>query len=260
VDFSYPISDLVGLALRMNKVVVLDHHATAKDNLSAEAFKKFGAIHVDEVDGFVKTVFGDSAPQDVKFDMAKSGAVLAWEYFHPGVAVPEFFLYLQDRDLWQWKMPMSREVSDAIRSYPFNFEVWKSILVEIAYLKTEGVGIRRMTKQIVEQAARNAAFGWFDLHPSHVPQVVLHVKTEAEDGVENQYYTPILNCTAFISETCEKMLELHPEAKFVASYFDSKDGKRIWSLRSRKDFDCAFVSKAFGGGGHAQACGFTQTI
>lgn len=62
------------------------------------------------------------------FDMKKSGAVMAWEYFHcSGLAssydntseesqrrIPELFRYILDRDLWQWKLPHSREISAAL--------------------------------------------------------------------------------------------------------------------------------------------------
>ena len=35
--------------------------------------------------------------------------------------------YLEDRDLWRWKLPASRQVSAAIASYPFDFEVWNHL-------------------------------------------------------------------------------------------------------------------------------------
>lgn len=237
LDFSYPTQPLTELWGRSAKLVVLDHHATARTELQSMVVKE---------------------PSVIRFDMEKSGAVLAWEYFHLGTPVPELMLYLQDRDLWQWKLPDSREVSDAIRSYPFDFSVWEQFITKtgaILSLSIEGVGIRRMTKQIVELAARNARFAIFQKSGSVDFQDSLDAL-----GPDYSLYqaAPVLNCTAFISETCEQMLALHPQAKFVASYFDAKDGSRIWSLRSRKDFDCSKISKQFGGGGHAQASGFTQ--
>jgi nanoRNase/pAp phosphatase (c-di-AMP/oligoRNAs hydrolase) len=53
------------------------------------------------------------------------------------------------------------------------------------------------------------------------------------------------------------MLALHPEAPFVAAYFENEKGQRVWSLRSRAGFDCSEVAKRLGGGGHPQAAGFT---
>ncbi len=42
---------------------------------------------------------------------------------------------------------------------------------------------------------------------------------------------------------------------FVAAYKDMAD-RRLWSLRSRGDFDVGEVAKARGGGGHKNAAGF----
>jgi len=113
VDFSYPRQQLLELAQRMNSVVVLDHHATAQQDLNE------------------LTLPGKESK--IIFNMAKSGAVLTCEYFH-GESLKcevgqlgEFFAYLQDRDLWTFKLPQSREVSMALRSYPMDFKTWSSI-------------------------------------------------------------------------------------------------------------------------------------
>ena len=56
------------------------------------------------------------------FDMTKSGAILSWEYFHPGKESPKFIQYIQDRDLWKWELPYSKEFSAAFDMIPFEFE------------------------------------------------------------------------------------------------------------------------------------------
>jgi hypothetical protein len=280
LDFSYPAEELVWLA-GTRGVYVIDHHATAKDSLSMDAFKKIYHIESEEdnVAGGEPMIrmLDDWLAVDntlrIRFDMDKSGAVLAWEYFFPGVDVPDFFLYLQDRDLWQWRLPLSREVNDAIRSYPFDFNVWRCISGmnpnPIPRLQDEGSALRRMTQTIVRQAARNAARAEFSVFANKPAKMEIWVnsaecvpfhETEPSSvfGTEKRHVVPVLNCTAFISETCEELLRIHPEARFVATYFDGKDGKRVWSLRSRPDFDCSVIAKAFGGGGHKQASGFTQ--
>ena len=61
LDFSYPKDVLYKMA-ETAKVVVLDHHKTAQADLEGVEF--------------------------AKFDMTKSGAVLAWEYFHPNSPTP----------------------------------------------------------------------------------------------------------------------------------------------------------------------------
>lgn len=252
VDFSYPTAEIEQLMSSRGKVVILDHHETARTELQSMEAEHKGEPHL------------------IRFDMTKSGAVMAWEYFFPNQPVPKFFLYLQDRDLWQWKLENSREVSDSIRSYPFEFEKWQEVSGIravgrhtpneescITTLMQEGIGIRRLTRQTVELAAKNA--GWAIFQKSK--EIVFQDEVGGLGPEFSIYWAaPALNCTAFISETCEQMLVLHPTAKFVVSYFDTNDGKRIWSLRSRPEFDCSIIAKHFGGGGHKQAAGFTQTL
>src|SRR5580692_9183886 len=125
LDFSYPTGKIEDLVTSHDRVVVLDHHATARTELESM---------MEEY---------NQDPYLIKFDMNKSGAVMAWEYFHPGSLIPDLFRYLQDRDLWQWKLPASREVSDAVRSYPFDFNIWNGFMTPgmIDLLSKEGVGI-----------------------------------------------------------------------------------------------------------------------
>jgi nanoRNase/pAp phosphatase (c-di-AMP/oligoRNAs hydrolase) len=55
-------------------------------------------------------------------------------------------------------------------------------------------------------------------------------------------------------------------APFAAAYFDHADGHRVFSLRSRGDFDVGAlarqvgVSLGFSGGGHKAAAGFRAPL
>lgn len=255
LDFSYPRAVLERLGCEVcNSLVVLDHHATAQQDL-------------------------EGLP-GCYFDMNKSGAVMAWEYFHKGVfsEVPEFFQYLQDRDLWQFKLPMSREVSMAVRSYPYDFKVWTEITglvvqgqiyelpgILIDQLKKEGVACRRLTEQQVVNMAKHHRRATLDGKNKAVKFDPPAVEGEANCfGVSAQFpdlwFCPVANATVFFSEVGEELLNIYPDAPFAAYYSDRSDGKRQWGLRSRPDFDCSVIAKAFGGGGHKQASGFIQTI
>lgn len=234
VDFSYPREVLERLQ-DTNPLVVLDHHATAQKDL----------------EGLLCATF----------DMDKSGAVLSWEYFHPSDPVPEFFLYLQDRDLWRFALKMSREVSMALRSYPMDFKVWEDMWRDVEKLKVEGVACRRLTEQQVDNMAKNFRWGYFDMRGE--PEIYfssIDAKTRPHIGDGSLYVVPVANATVFFSEVGEKLLEQWPNAPFSAYYLDRSDGKRQWGMRSRADFDCSVVAKSFGGGGHKQASGFIQKI
>lgn len=213
LDFSYPREVLIALAERCS-VLVLDHHATAEAALADLPF--------------------------AVFDKTKSGAVLAWERFH-GEPVPPLIHYVQDRDLWKWELPESREASAGIALLDRNCAIWAEIIrlgnAALDGLKHDGRAALRQQIQLVHAACDRAHFG---------PICGRRV--------------PIVNSAVFQSEIGHELLARHAEAPFAAIYFDRTDEQRVWSLRSRADFDVSQVARAFGGGGHRQAAGFEETI
>lgn len=207
VDFAYPRDVILGLRERVGSLTILDHHKTAEEALR----------------GLPDTVF----------DMHKSGAMLAWEYFHPGQAPPPLIGYVQDRDLWRFELPHSREVNAALGSYPQDFETWNGI--DVQRLLDEGRAILRFRDQTIAS-------------------IISHARTADVGG----HRVPVVNATAHWSDVGEALLQRNPEAPFVALYFDDAEGRRRWSLRSRGEFDVAELAKRFGGGGHRAAAGFRE--
>lgn len=209
LDFSYQRKILLMLAKEFD-ITVLDHHKTAKADLEGLPF--------------------------ATFDLEKSGAVLAWEHFHPGDPVPLMLKYLEDRDLWRFALPGSREVSQWMRSWPFDFLRWDHLNIlfdeSLENIIAEGVALLRFQDQQVGLMADRVE--WITLAGHRVPCV---------------------NATLFFSEVGEELCKRHPEAPFSAYYLDWPD-RRQWGLRSRAGFDCSVVAKAYRGGGHPGAAGF----
>lgn len=207
VDFSYKRPIVEELYQRLQGVVILDHHVTAQADLQ-------------DLDYAV-------------FDMDRSGAHLAWNFFHPAEPLPELLAYVEDKDLWHFRLPQSKEVTAAIRSYPMDFQVWSQFSVE--RLKLEGVALLRLQEQ----------------------QVLAHCKRVRWESLGG-YRVPIVNASDLRSEIANRLCTLYPEAPFAAAYYDAQDGHRNWSLRSVGDFDVAALAKRFGGGGHKNASGFSE--
>jgi hypothetical protein len=162
--------------------------------------------------------------------MSKSGGVLAWEYFRPTEPVPELLKYIQDWDLSLFELPYSKEISAAILSYPYSFEVWNSFQIE--ELKLEGKHIVRNNRQIVDAICKCAVVTGF-----------------------HGFNIPMANATCLWSDVGARLLELFPESPFVLVWFKDDRGLQVCSLRSRGDFDCAKFAARFGGGGHSRAAG-----
>jgi oligoribonuclease NrnB/cAMP/cGMP phosphodiesterase (DHH superfamily) len=212
LDFSYSRAALEVMSA-FRDVTVIDHHKTAQKELEGVPF--------------------------ATFDMEHSGCVLTWKHFFPEEIAPDFLGYIQDRDLWRFKMEGSKEVNAAIATYPYDFEKWSILCTLGMELIPEG----RTALRVIEREAKRTAAS------------ALLQRVGASDCL-----APVVNCTAFISETCHEMLALHT-APFVAAYFDDLPrGKRVWSLRSRPGFDVSDIARSMGGGGHAQAAGFEERL
>ena len=219
LDFSYPYPELERIInlVGPRALLVIDHHKTAMQPLAD--LRGHGT--------------------DVVFDLGKSGAVLTWEYCHRGITVPRILEYVQDRDLWRWALPHSREVSAVISSYEHDFVVWDFLatLIELEpeSVAKEGSAILRYKERMIESMARTA-------------------RLEMIHG----YQVPVANATTAWSEVAERLCELHPDAPFAVVYTDNLDRQvRTWSARSRGEFDVSEVAKFFGGGGHKNAAGWS---
>jgi hypothetical protein len=265
LDFSYPAKVLLEMAKTQHKIIVLDHHATAEKDLCFDAFADCLRLSSDDVrfDPNLNTN-GWMSVQNIqlKFDMTKSGAMLAWEYFYPGKPAPMMIEYLQDRDLWRFKMTNSRAISAYLQSFEMDFHLWSTLMdrmqrsAERQEMFAAGDSILRMKSRMVDQMADAVRWMLFDLGGSE-PRILPQTSPQC---FETQYFVPVANATVFFSEVGEELLKRHVEAPFAGYYMDRGDGKRQWGLRSRPDFDCSVIAKAFGGGGHKQASGFVQDL
>jgi hypothetical protein len=205
VDFSYPRPVLEALAQEAGSLFVLDHHIT-----TAEALADLPYVYCDQ---------------------KKSGAVLAWEWAHQQPA-PWLLLHIQDKDLWQWTLPGSREVNAALSSYPYDFRLWESFTEEA--LIAEGRAILRYEHELVERLVRE------------------HVLVVFEGQTVPAVHSAILN-----SQIGERLSGEYP---FVIIWHD-RDGRRYFSLRSREDGpDVEAIARRYGGGGHRHAAGFSVPL
>jgi uncharacterized protein len=209
LDFSFPRDVLLKIQSAAKSIILLDHHKTAQADLECLDF--------------------------ARFDMNKSGAVLAWEYFHPASDIPEFVLHIQDRDLWRWQMDGSREISAALLIEDRTFENWSRFLAadSLDDLKKSGAVILNYQTSQIKKITDS----------KDIPVVSIA-----------GYDVPCINTTVLISEIGNELAKGWP---FAALYFETKD-KRVYSLRSAADgIDVSAIAKQFGGGGHFHAAGFT---
>ena len=166
---------------------------------------------------------------ELVLDVKKSGALLTWERFSISPA-PELIKHISDRDLWKFEIPGSKEVHRSLVSLPMDFEIWDKLDVE--QLKKEGATLDRLYSRLVDEICKRAWKATIDGHE-----------------------TVMVNTSIAWSEVGDRLRQLYPSVKFVAS-FTIFNNSVMWSLRSGPDFDVSQVAKKFGGGGHYSAAGF----
>ena len=230
VDFSYKRPVLEFMANRARSILILDHHATAAEDLAdIEAAPQFidwrGAAAID---GAGNNMFA-------LFDMNRSGAAMAWDYFIGGER-PDFIEYVQDRDLWRKKLPFGDEFTIALRSYPQDFKSWDRLVNGgAAPLIQEGHAIQRYYRLRVEELKKSAYLAMLCGHK-----------------------IAIANAPYFAASEVAGELAAWPDVAFGACFFEVERGRWQYSLRSRGSFDVSAVARVFGGGGHKMAAGFSD--
>jgi oligoribonuclease NrnB/cAMP/cGMP phosphodiesterase (DHH superfamily) len=219
VDFSYKRPVIECMAASAQSILIVDHHESARDDL-----RGYGPA---------------PGPGKVtcKFDMGRSGAGLAWDFFHQGAQRPRLIDHIEDRDLWRFALPGTREIQAAVFSYPYDFDVWDNLMSrDLAELETEGRALERKrhkdTAELVRATQRRMTIGGVSIPVANIPHI-------------------------FTSDAGHMMSDGEP---FAACYWDTPDG-RAFSLRSRDDgANVAEIAAQYGGGGHAHAAGFRMPI
>lgn len=211
VDFSYPRDILLKMREKARSILVLDHHKSAMQDLQDLDF--------------------------VHFDMTSSGAMLSWAFFHPDEHPPLLIKYIQDRDLWQWRLPNSREFSAGFMNVPFLFAEYARCMQDSAVhsVINQGAIIVKYIDSEVAKICKHAAKRRLKAAPDLTCMVV--------------------NTHAWVSEVGSRLCERSDVA--VMWYMDHESGAWRVSLRSRSGVDITPVARKYGGGGHEQAAGFS---
>ena len=108
LDFSYDNATTKKLIAMANNLIIIDHHKSAM-------------VELHDV-------------SCTRFDMTHSGAMLAWNFFHPGKEAPRMIKFIEDRDLWKWQIPYSKEFAAAFDMVPFDFEEFDKYLDDLSLI------------------------------------------------------------------------------------------------------------------------------
>lgn len=242
LDFSFPSEVMDQIFRRAKRVVWLDHHKSAFEMWRGE---------YEKGDQWLDPAYGWDNQHHIHLNDNKSGALLAWEFFHPDTEVPMLIRHIDDRDRWQWKLEGSAEIHAALGSYaPWSFEQWGQMLQLRAspdwtlMFKKEGAAILRAQKQQVERMAKLARKCVVTLKAD--PDYPLTVTGLATNAPIHQ------------SEVGHELA--NASGTFGLAWCMGDDGKIRCSFRSNGEYDVSAIARVFGGGGHKAASGCTVSI
>ena len=223
VDIAPAADELRELADCAAQVMIIDHHVTARDRLASDPCQ----VNEYEEDGHV-----------LHFDLGHSGAVLAWQTFHPDADTPELLRYVEDQDLWNWALPDSDAVNAAIASYPRDFETWDRLASEpIEQLVAEGKPILRANRIEIERRLE------------HIRPIALGTeRIEAVNASINR---------AQIGHEIAKRAAFGKQWGLVYRVEGAEVFATIYSIG---DLDISKVALEYGGGGHKNASGFHLSL
>ena len=211
VDFSYPRETLLRMRDKASSLLVFDHHKTAEAELK-------------DLDFCV-------------FDNTRSGAAITWDLTHDRER-PDLVRYVQDRDLWRWELPFSKEINAYIACQAQTVGRFQNLLCErllddnvIQFGKGALASVASYVESVAKNARRVDFAGW--------PGVL------------------VVNAPAFAISDVLSHLADPPGVPFAVGWWQRADKLFSYSLRSNdRGTDVSSVAKRFGGGGHRNAAGF----
>lgn len=258
LDFSFPPAQLETMASIAASVIQIDHHASARQPWASRLTKAADGRESFDYSGLPLTVI---------FDLEKSGARLAWEYFHPARAVPLLVRHVEDIDLWRFALPGTRAFSRSLRLRPFAFAVWDELMrrmpnadsPEYQAFIAEGEAIERFFQTEIARLAQSPLVMPARLRgePLDPLQARRHGLPAISDGEHDWRAIDglAINASAlFASELANRLAE--QSNSFGLVWQLGADGEAKVSLRAAGKVDVADIAARYGGGGHPNAAGF----
>lgn len=212
IDFCFEREKMDALKAVAKSITVLDHHEGVR-----EVATSFPGV----------------------FDSRRSGATIAWEYFHPSKPAPLLLEYLEDGDLFRFSLPDTKALYAYLTLEPYEFEHWEDLV------------------NLLEQPhSRETILSKGRIYAEHMDRLVEHIALNA-DLVEFEGHTVYLSGTVYQAITNYVGHALATkQPPFAIMVRPAGEGLRV-SLRGDGVFDVAKLAQKYGGNGHPGAAAFS---
>lgn len=222
LDFSYDRDTLEAINSKVGLLVVLDHHKSAQEALGGLSY--------------------------ATFDMTKSGALLAWEYFYPGEEPPLACKYVNDRDLWKWEYKDATASFEAylrLKNVRDDWAEWDKLTFDkghLHYALAVGKSVVMHERAIVKSFVNN---------PNNISRLDLY-------ALGYMHKAALYEGMGILTSEIANEVYSDPEVDLTIEYRSVGDKMRF-SLRSVK-VDVSSIAQVWGGGGHKSAAGFVVSL
>lgn len=224
-DFSFNLEITKKLKENAKGLLILDHHVTNKDTLKDLDY--------------------------AYFDMNLSGVGLAWSFFHPKKSMPVFLQMIQDRDLWTWKLPLSKDFCDGFYYYvsindgfESSFSNFEELLEDEETMIIKYIELGKILRQKKEKVINGI--------------VRSNKKVYSYKFNDNIYKVQMVNCDHELASDLGNALCKNGLCDFAVLWRYDHNSEKYWiSMRAENKVDVSEIAKYFGGGGHKNAAGCT---
>lgn len=197
-------------------------------------------IRVTSIDHHISSKAVTEMTQQYSYALDHSGAVLAWQYFHPDTPVPRMLLSVEDMDLWHLKIPGTAELYAYLDLFDFDFSVWSDLVADFeddakraTIIEMGAIVVRHENKVIEKMIAKYA-------HQIMLGDTIAYA---------------INASSAFRTQMGHVLADRSPSGIGIV-WWETSDGNVAVSLRGVGDADVAALAERYGGGGHKHAAGF----
>ncbi|PIU98323.1 hypothetical protein COS61_02025 [Candidatus Wolfebacteria bacterium CG03_land_8_20_14_0_80_40_12] len=211
LDFCFPRKELKSLLKNNKKLIIIDHHISRKEDIKIST--------------------------DFIWDVNHSSCVLSWNYFHSGKKTPKLLKYVESIDLWNLKMPFTREITIILKTKPNDFNLWDKIAV--------GLQNKRFFFNFLKEGK---------IMTNLIDKAVKEIVLTSEEVIFEKKKAAAVNSPIFCSEIGHYLIK--KSKRPIAIIWSANSGNIRVHLRSAKKTDVSLLAKKFGGGGHRAAAGF----
>ena len=173
------------------------------------------------------------------FDDKHSAAFLSWKYFHSGKKAPLIVNYVEDYDIWKFKLPRQKELTAVLNLYSFNFKVWD-----------------KAAKMFQDKNKRKELIKKGQAIIDYQKSLIGELSNKGQEVVFEGCDAIAVNSPVLSSEIGNHISVKTGKIGITWSYKGKDNPKIHVSLRGDGKINLSELAKKFGGGGHKAAAGF----